>query len=111
MKKIILTLSVVAVLASCAAKMPIASQADVDRIQSKYPGYTMEDLNHGKAIFEQHCSECHKLKNPTKFSEEQLQKTVPMMVQKVNKKHPNAIDENSKDMILKYMITMSGHKK
>ncbi|ESU25015.1 cytochrome c class I [Flavobacterium enshiense DK69] len=98
-------------LASCAVKLVTPTQPDVDRMQAKYPGYTLDELNQGKSMFEQHCAECHKLKKPTKFTEAELQKTVPIMVKKVNKKHPNTLDEKSQDLILKYMITMSGHKK
>ncbi|HSD15594.1 MAG TPA: hypothetical protein VLB74_13160 [Flavobacterium sp.] len=111
MKKIILTLAAALIIVSCAVKLVTPTQTDVDRMQAKYPGYTLDELNQGKSMYEQHCAECHKLKNPTKFSEEELQKVVPMMVKKVNKKHPNTLDDNAKDLILKYAITMNGHKK
>ncbi|UOK41480.1 MULTISPECIES: hypothetical protein [Flavobacterium] len=111
MKKIILTLSVVLVITSCAVKLVTPAQPDVDRMQTKYPGYTLDELSQGKSMFEQHCAECHKLKNPTKFSESEWEKIVPIMVKKVNKKHPNTLDEKSQDLILKYVITMNGHKK
>ncbi|ESU28468.1 cytochrome c class I [Flavobacterium limnosediminis JC2902] len=111
MKKIILTLSAALIITSCAVKLVTPTQPDVDRMQSKYPDYTLEELNQGKAMYEQHCVECHKLKNPTKFTETQWQKIVPGMVKKVNKKHPNAIDEKNQELILKYVITMNGHKK
>lgn len=111
MKKIILTFAAAVILASCAVKLVTPTQPDVDRMQAKYPGYTLEELNQGKSMFEQHCTECHKLKNPTKFSEQEWNKIVPIMSKKVNKKHPNTLDEKSQDLILKYVITMNGHKK
>lgn len=111
MKKIILSLSAALIIVSCAVKLVPPTQTDVDRMQSKYPGYTLEELNQGKAMFEKHCADCHRLKNPTKFSEEKWQNIVPKMVKKVNKKHPNAIDEANRDLILKYVITMNGHPK
>lgn len=111
MKKIILTIAAAVVIAGCAVKLVVPTQPDVDRMQAKYPGYTLEELNQGKAMFERHCSECHRLKKPTKFSEAKWQKIVPIMVKKVNKKHPNTLDEKSQDLILKYAITMNGHKK
>jgi len=110
MKKSFLAL-VSLVLISCAVKLVTPTQTDVERVQSKYPNYTLEELNQGKAMYEKHCSECHNLKNPTKFSETEWQKEVPQMVKKANKKHPNSIDAQTEDLILKYVITMSGHSK
>lgn len=109
MKKIMLTLTVAFVIVSCAVKLVPPTQPDVDRVQSKYPGYTLEDLNKGKALFEQNCAECHRLKNPTKFSEEKWQNIVPKMVKKVNKKHPNTLNDADRELILKYVVTMNGH--
>lgn len=111
MKKIVLTLSVALLIVSCAVKLVPPTQPDVDRMQTKYPGYTLEELNQGKALFEKHCADCHGLKNPTKFSEEKWQNIVPKMVKKVNKKHPNAVDDKDRELILKYVITMNGHPK
>ena len=110
MKKSFLAL-VSLVLISCAVKLVTPTQTDVERVQSKYPNYTLEELNQGKAMYEKHCAECHKLKNPTKFSEEKWKKIVPEMVEKANKKHPNNIDAQTEDLILKYVITMNGHPK
>lgn len=111
MKKNILILVTVVLFVGCAVKLVPPTQSDADRMQTKYPDYTLDQLNQGKAMYEQHCAECHKLKNPTKFTEAEWQKIVPIMAKKVNKKHPNTLDTQSQDLILKYVITMNGHKK
>src|SRR6478736_6985599 len=102
MKKSFLALASLLIL-SCAVKLATPTQTDVDRVQSKFPNYTLAELNQGKAMYEQHCAECHNLKNPTKFSENEWRRLVPEMVEKTNKKHPNAIDAQTQDLILKYV--------
>lgn len=111
MKQTILVLSTALLFASCAVKLVIPTQPDVDRVQSKFPNYTLAELNQGKAMYEQHCAECHNLKKPTKFTEQEWQKEVPKMVKKYNKKFPKDIDVQTEELILKYVITMNGHPK
>ena len=110
MKKIILITAVV-VLAGCATvKLATPSQSDVDRVSTKYPGYSLTDLDNGKMLFEKHCADCHHLKDPTKRSEEQWETIVPKMVKKVNKKEGIVLDTNDQQTILKYLVTMSDSK-
>ncbi|QEC66803.1 hypothetical protein FRZ67_05610 [Panacibacter ginsenosidivorans] len=110
MKKIIL-ITIIALFTGCATvKLATPSQTDVDRVSSKYPGYSLTDLNHGKMLFEQHCADCHRLKDPTKRSEEQWETVVPKMVRNVNKKEGNVLDTNGEQAILKYLVTMSDSK-
>lgn len=85
---------------------PIATQADVDRVQTKFPGYSLVELNEGRTLFEKHCGNCHGLKRPDSQSEENWQKIVPRMAKKVNKKEGNVLDSRGEDLILKYVITM-----
>jgi cytochrome c2 len=96
--------------ACLSAKLITPSQLDVARVASKFPGYTLEDLNKGKALFSSHCGQCHGLKNPAKRTEEQWRKIVPRMAAKVNKKEGNVLDANAETLILKYLVTMSGRK-
>lgn len=112
MKKIILLASVV-FLAACATSSKIATptQKDVDRVQSKYPGYSLAELSQGKALFTQYCGKCHKYVNPKEKSEEKWTKVVPAMVKKVNgREGKTALDAKGQDLILKYVITMRNAK-
>jgi cytochrome c5 len=110
--KQLLTLTVIVLVAACAAtKTSAPAQADVDRMQSKYPNYTLTDLHKGKTLYESHCGNCHGLKNPSSESETEWTRIVPWMAGKVNEKQPNALNTNDQDLILKYLVTMSAAPK
>lgn len=111
MKRIIVIATTI-VFAGCATvKLATPTQQDVERVSAKYPGYSLTDLDHGKMLFEQHCSDCHRLKDPTKRSEEQWESIVPKMVKNVNKKEgANTLSADDQQAILKYLVTMSGAK-
>lgn len=92
---------------SCAsAKLITPTQGDVDRVQMKYPDYSLTELNRGKLLYENNCGACHGLKDPSSRSEEKWQKVVPEMVAKVNKKSV-VLSERDQEDILRYVITMS----
>jgi mono/diheme cytochrome c family protein len=97
------------ILTSCtAAKLMTPAQSDVDRVSTKYPGYTLADLNQGKMLFEQTCSQCHKLKDPTSRNEDKWKKIVPAMITKLDKKEgKQAVTDDQQALILKYLVTMS----
>jgi len=96
------------VLVACSASFTPATptQADADRIASKYPGATLADLQEGKRLFEANCDNCHKLKNPAKKTESHWKKTVPRMAGKANK-HGEAIDAKTQDLITRYLVAMA----
>ncbi len=113
MKKTLLILFVI-VFAACSSTFQLATpqQSDVDRVSSKYPGYNLAELNDGKALFQQTCNRCHKLKNPTSRNETKWNKIVPKMIGKLNKKEgKTVIDEKQQESILKYLVTMSSAPK
>jgi nitrate/TMAO reductase-like tetraheme cytochrome c subunit len=109
MKKTVFILMVTFV-AGCTVKLLNPSQSDVDKVQTKFPNYTLAELNQGKALYEQHCGNCHRLKKPTSHSEEQWKEIVPEMANKVNKKSV-VLNAKAQEDILKYVITMSGASK
>jgi len=84
------------------------TQEDVNRVASKFPGYTLTELNEGKALYETHCGQCHALFPPTKESEAEWQRIVPVMAKKINSKGM-VLTSEKQDKILRYLITMSGH--
>jgi hypothetical protein len=109
MRKVVIFAAVV--LAGCAsAKLITPSQADVDRVSSKFPDYSLTELNNGKTLFEKHCGICHGLKDPTSRTEAQWTKIVPQMSIKVNRKEGNVLDANAEKSILRYLITMGSTK-
>ena len=109
MKRILLFIFTIFILFSCRTiKLAEPTQTDVDRGSKIFPDLTLTELNQGKAIFEKNCHLCHKLKEPTLKNEDQWRKLVPIMVGRVNKKKKvEIIDSQSKEILLRYLITMS----
>lgn len=62
MQKIVYLISIMLFISSCATvKLVTPTQSHMDRIQSKYPSYTLKDIQSGKVMFEQNCKTCHAL--------------------------------------------------
>lgn len=104
MKNILIIFSFVSLIA-CSAKLLLPTQTDVNRVLTKYPGYTWNELMAGKSIYEQNW---RILKDPASRNEEQWKEIVPHMVKKLNKKKgKEVIDSKAQETLLKYLITMS----
>ncbi|HVM90071.1 MAG TPA: hypothetical protein VMT76_17925 [Puia sp.] len=89
-------------LSACAsAKLITPGQADADRGEQKFPGYTFNELNQGKAIYEANCNKCHRYKAPQTKSEKKWNKVIPKMAKKAK------LDSAQQQLVLKYVITMS----
>ncbi len=82
------------------------TQADVDRVQGMFPGYTLDQINEGKYLYEINCALCHDLMLPSSEPEDEWRKIVPDMVQKANRKNGNTLDAAGEEQILRYVITM-----
>ncbi|MEZ4830039.1 MAG: cytochrome c [Bacteroidia bacterium] len=106
MKKTLFAASFIILTGCFSAKLITPVQADVERVQSKFPNYSLADLTQGKTLYEQHCGSCHGLKKPSSRTEEKWETIVPKMAVKANKKYPNSLDADSQEKILKYLITM-----
>lgn len=107
MKKIIGFLGVGLIMVACnSSKLATPSQADIDRISSTYPDYTLADLTSGKELYENHCGSCHKLYQPTSHNAGQWKNIVPNMVNGVNK-NGKVLGAEQQDLILKYVTAMS----
>ena len=108
MKKLLMMISLLMLGACKPVQLVTPTQADVSRVSQKFPGITVDELNEGKSIFENNCDLCHRLKNPVKKNEKQWHRIVPKMVRRVNWiRKENGIDSTSKQILLKYLITMS----
>ena len=82
------------------------TQADVDRVQEMFPGYTLDQINEGKFLYEVNCALCHDLMLPSSEPEDEWRTIVPDMVKKANKKNGNTLDAAGEEQILRYVITM-----
>lgn len=112
MKKLSFTFAFLILLACSGSKPIITSQADADRGAEKYPGYTLEDLNKGKSLYESNCGTCHGLKKPSSRNEKKWKKVLNQMVPKANKRAgKEVIGEQEKELVLKFLVTMGTKKK
>jgi hypothetical protein len=100
MKKILGVLTIL-IFAGCAVHLMEPVDADAVRGGEKFPGITLDELQHGKFLYERHCEQCHRLKKPASRNEDGWNKIMPKMALKAK------IDVPTKDLILKYLITMS----
>ena len=108
MKKLIPVIACIALAACTATKLLTPTQTDADRGAKTYPGYTLTDLNQGKALFEQNCNKCHGLKNPASRNADKWGQIVPVMVKRANKKAGSEIiNDKDQALILHYLVTMS----
>lgn len=106
MKKLFVVFTAIALTGCLASKLPKGSQGDVARVESKFPGYNLAQLNEGRALYKEHCGNCHGLKSPTSEKEDAWRQIVPEMVGKANK-NGVVINGLNEKLILKYLITMS----
>lgn len=106
--KYVYIVSLAAILAACSATKSLGpTQSDVDRVSTKFEGYTLVDLNKGKLLYEEHCGTCHKLHAANSMSENGWNRIVPEMVQKVlYKSGPTAISTADEELIRRYLVTM-----
>ena len=103
MKKSISLFAAIVFLAACAStkKATISiTESDASRAAAKYPGASLATLQKGKMLYEENCSNCHGLKNPTAYNEQQWGKHVKRMAPKAK------IDKPTEELILQYVVTM-----
>lgn len=99
--KSILTITFLAIfIMSCSIKFLEPTQLDADRGAGMFFMYDIEKLNHGKALYEDNCDNCHKLKKLTLLNEEGWRDIVPKMAEGAKM---NAEDT---ELVLQYILTM-----
>jgi hypothetical protein len=107
MKKYLI-ISVVLILAACAAKKTTQSQTSAavptesDYLASAQkidPSMTSETFSLTKNIFETECNRCHGLKKPASRTPEAWQTIVPDMVKKANRKGAAISPEQEKNLL------------
>ena len=87
---------------ACSASVFKPVQSDADRGASKFPGLTLASLQEGRSLYEASCGNCHELYKPAFTNEDGWRKIVPVMAEKAK------IDDKSEQLVLQYVVTMSG---
>lgn len=103
MKKAFLYFLGIALVGCAGSKLALtdADTANFNYAAAKFDGYTKQMYAQGKTISENSCNNCHKFKEPSAFTEEQLSKVVPKMADKAK------LNATDKDLVLKYYLAGS----
>lgn len=107
MKKVFILASVLALTACGGLKLATPTEADVTQAKSTFPEYTLEEMQAGFSLYNQHCSTCHALQDPKHFTEEQWRQIVPNMVNEAINRRGAQISDDDQEAILKYVISVS----
>jgi cytochrome c5 len=100
----LLILLIIFVSACTATRLVTPTQTDAERGAQQFPGYTLTELEQGKAIYQSHCNKCHRYKAPESRDEEKWNHIIPVMAKKAK------LDSNQESLVLKYVVTMSTAK-
>lgn len=103
-KNIVFALAIL--FAGCAASniaLTDVESANYKYGKAKFKGYSKEMFAQGRTISANNCLRCHKQKDATKYTEEQLNKIIPNMAKKAK------ITDEEKDIVLKYYIASGKH--
>jgi Dihaem cytochrome c. len=69
-------------LAACSSKLMTSTAIDLQKMQEKVPSMTLEKANKGRTLYVQHCSSCHHLYDPGKFTETEWSAIMVKMIPK-----------------------------
>ncbi len=99
-KTLVLILSIL--LVACASYKPITpTQSDVEKASTFSTGVTIDDLNQGKAIFETKCHKCHSLKRPFRKSGDEIEAALPKMAKRAK------LDGHQEELVLNYLLAVN----
>jgi len=76
----------------------IPTDTDVAIAQTHYPGTTIVQLNRGYDVFSDKCTDCHGLKKPQKYTEDEWMTIMHKMGRKAK------LDSNEYNLVLNYIL-------
>ena len=68
-----------AIITACAAALDHPTTQDVEYASSRWPETTLEDLEHGRALYVEKCAGCHNLPLPASYSPDEWEGYVAYM--------------------------------
>jgi cytochrome c5 len=83
----------------CSTKYLIPSQVDVPIAQSHWASTTLDDLTKGYNIYADKCTDCHGLKKPQKFTEDEWNTNLMPSMGKKAKLNPDEYQ-----LVLRYIL-------
>jgi mono/diheme cytochrome c family protein len=90
-------------LIGCAADLPHATEADAARVNGNFPGASVPQLEHGRALYVERCAGCHQLREPA--SETPL--AWPRVVAEMRNGHGVHLTQDEELRIVVYLVSVS----
>ena len=101
MKKLTIIASTLVLVACGGAKVITITQADAERVTTKFPGVTMQELQEGQKLYAANCVQCHKLFAPGRYTEKTWNEIIPGMSKAAK------IDAKTQETITRYILTFA----
>jgi hypothetical protein len=90
-------IALLVVLVGCSALLPVLTEEDAQRAETRWPTATFPTLKSGRQKYIDRCGGCHSLHLPSEFTEDQWRKAVGDMQQRAH------VSPEEKDLILQYL--------
>jgi mono/diheme cytochrome c family protein len=103
MKNLLIFAVTLVPLLGCAAALPHATEADAARVTANFPGETVPQLEHGRALYVERCAGCHQLREPA--SETPL--AWPNLVVQMRDEHGVHLTTDEEQGIVAYLVSVS----
>lgn len=97
----LIPVAVLLLLAACRPTLPAATTADADRASRTWPGTTVAELEHGRQIYRERCSACHRPVAPHKVTPAEWPGHIAEMRTRAH------LTEEQARLIEHYVVTMS----
>ena len=96
------SLAALLTVAGCAPMLAPVSSADVARATARWPGITLGELEHGRALYAVKCTSCHELMSPHRHRPDEWPDEVHRMLRSAH------LTPAEGDLITRYLVTASG---
>jgi cytochrome c5 len=97
----VLLLLIVSAAACARVVMPRPTTADAVRAESRWPGTSLADLEHGRSLYLNRCTACHQPVSPGAVPPDEW----PMHVNEMRERAH--LDAEEADVVIRYLVTMA----
>ena len=88
--------------ACVATRSFVPKEETLSAMQQKVPGISLENANHGYALYKNKCAGCHRLHHPSEYTISKWEKSLAEMYPKAK-----VTSEEEKKLIRDYVIALS----
>ncbi len=101
-----MALPFVTALAACTSALPSPNNEDEARAHARWPGVSMGELQHGRALYVERCASCHALKTPGTVSPEHW----PIAIEIMRKKHGVRLTDDEANTMERYLWSVASRQ-